>query len=116
MLGETTYTDYTANTSLSTTKASFAGRNFLIFQILHLSFFTWQSLLVVYCLAQTYCRCVKVPTSISETPNFSHVNFADNNERWIISNFVLEQNFPIPFNPSTRIKFNINKWNLFLST
>ena len=114
MLGESTYTDYTANTNLSTTKASFAGIHFLNALNLHLSFFTWQSWLVVNCLMQTYCRYVIVPISISKTPNFSHVNFANNNERWITSNFLLEQNFPIPFNPSTRIKCKINKWSLFL--
>ena len=116
MLSETTYTDYTANTNLSINKASPAGKNFLIVLILHLSFFTWQSWLFVNCLTQTYCRYVIVPISISETPNFSHVNFADNNGRWITSSFVFDQNFPIPFNPGSKIKFKINKWNLFLST
>jgi len=116
MLSETTYTDYTANTNLSTTKASLAGKNFLIVLILHLSFFTWQSWLVVNCLAQSCCRYVIVPISISKTPNFSHVNFSDNNERWITSSFVLEQKSPNPINPSTRIKFKITKWSLFLSS
>jgi hypothetical protein len=116
MLSETTYTDYTANTNLSTTKASPAGRNILVFQILHPSFFTWLSWLVVNCLTQTCCGCAIVPISISETFNFSHLNFANNNERWVTSSFVLEQNFPIPFNPITRIKFKINRRNLFLST
>ena len=116
MLGETTYTDYIANSNLSTTKVSFAGKYFLNALILHHSFFTWQSWLVVNCLAQTYCRYVIVPISISETSNFSHVNFADITERWITSSFVLKQNFPITFNPSTKIKFKINKWSLFLSS
>jgi hypothetical protein len=116
MLSETTYADYIANTNLSTTKASPAGRNILVFQILHLSFFTWLSWLVVNCLTQTCCGCVIVPISISETSNFSNLNFAKNNERWITSSYVLEQNFPILFNPGTRIKFKINKQNLFLST
>ena len=115
MLGETTYTDYIANSSLSTTKVSFAGKHFLNALILHHSFFTWQSWLVVNCLAQTYCRYVIVPISISETRNFSPVNFADNNGRWITSNFLLEYNLPIPFNPGTKIKFKINKRSLFLS-
>ena len=115
MLGETTYTDNIANSNLSTTKVSFAGKYFLNALILHHSFFTWQSWLVVNCLAQTYCRYVIVPISISETSNFSHVNFANNNERWITSSFVLEQNSPNPINPSTRIKFKINKRSLFLS-
>ena len=114
MLSETTYIDYTANTNLSITKASPAGKNFLIILNLHLSLFIWQSWLVVNCLTQTYCRYVVVPISISETPNFSHVNFANNNGRWITSSFVLEQKSPNPINPSTWLKFKINKWSLYL--
>ena len=114
MLGETTYTDYIANSSLSTTKVSFAGKHFLNALILHLSFFTWQTWLVVNSLTQTYCRYVIVPISISETSNFSHVNFANNNGRWITSSFVLEQKSPNLINPSTWLKSKINKWSLFL--
>ena len=114
MLGESTYTDYTANTNLSTTKASFAGIHFLNALNLHLSFFTLQSWLVVNCSMQTYCRYVIAPISISKTPNFSHVNFVNNNGRRITSSFVLEQKSPNPINPSTWLKFKINKWSLFL--